>query len=129
MRLLHLFLFVVIVVGLLATFGGKNIEHFASRTATITSTGCENEALLDMACPTNLKVDSASLTYGRWDNKVCPHKSVTRNTKSKSKTYNISNTYKGKTTIDVQGKKAGHIAKENPYKGVFKQWFITAECN
>ena len=98
--------------------------------SSIALTGCENAAPSVMNCPPGSTVSAATMKYGRWNNKICPHATVKSNTAAKSQTYPIANTYLGKPSLDFKGAGALSLAgNKDPYPGMFKQYEINATCH
>lgn len=126
-RIIWLFA-VLIVVSSLALFFFKVNEHFAEPNLNPKVSGCENDKIPNLKCDSGYALTGAVMKYGRWNNKICSHKSVNPKTAAISKDFVIPATYyKGKQDV-TWGVSAPTLAGTNPYSGVYKHYEITGTC-
>jgi hypothetical protein len=132
---------VLIVVSSLALFFFKVNEHFAAAppkppttppkppTTTAEIHGCDGKKMTKVDCPTGYKVDTATLTYGRWANSgLCPKLKLTNKTIKQSKDYPIGSQYIQGRSVNLNKKPADIVGTSDPAPGAQKQWQVTAKC-
>lgn len=92
-------------------------------------TGCDGKKLKSIDCPGGYSIDSATMKYGRWDNKTCPGTNVNINTPSKSKDYPLDpSLYRGKESAIVNMTPIELSKGSDPVPGTKKHYVVTATC-
>jgi hypothetical protein len=94
------------------------VKHFS---------GCENDTPKVLTCPAGTVIKDGTVKYGRWDNNVCPHATVSSTTASKFKTYPLPPKYIGGQTADISGTMNLSVGND-PYPNVYKQVEIDYTC-
>jgi hypothetical protein len=105
----------------------KEIKQKGENRIPITQTisGCEVEPA-NLTCDTGY-IKTATMKYGRWDNSVCPHATVTSNTEKREKIYNLSDAI-GKSSYSIKAKHSHPNVNEDIFRGVYKQWQVDYTC-
>jgi hypothetical protein len=88
--------------------------------------GCEADNA-NLTCSNGQVIQNAKIKYGRWNNTICPHSTVTSSTPARSKEYNLDSA-NGKTTYSLIEKHNNPDINDDPYFGVYKHWEITYSC-
>ena len=83
--------------------------------------GCEGQTVT-ITAPNNQTITGGTMRYGRWDNTICPHATVSGSTKSKSVTVPIPTNCIGKTTCTLGANPSN--TGGDPFPGVFKHFVI-----
>jgi hypothetical protein len=107
-----------------------------------TISGCEGTDAAVLQSPSGQVITAARLKYGRWNNAICPHSTVSTGTAtggafgisagvalgtpSASKEYNLNSAIgKSTYTIDAGQFNTNSDVNDDPYSGVYKHWEIT----
>jgi hypothetical protein len=90
---------------------------------TTSLVGCQSQPIPPIVCPPGKIISNAILTYGRWNNNVCPHPTITGNQAQGFKRQPISdatgkNSFSGISTTSLG----------DPVPNVFKHWEVTYSC-
>ncbi|NBP58348.1 hypothetical protein EBU71_17815 [bacterium] len=91
---------------------------------TTSLVGCESQPIPPIVCPPGKNISNAILTYGRWNNNVCPHPTITGNQAQGFKRQPIS---------DATGKNSfsgiSITSLGDPVPNVFKHWEVNYTCS
>jgi hypothetical protein len=96
------------------TCGPKNVIY-----------GCESNPVR-LTCPKSY-INTASIRYGRWNNAICPHPTVSAYTQSKFKDYSLSRAI-GQSSYTMDNMTSDVDINEDIYPRVFKHWKVTFSC-
>jgi hypothetical protein len=86
--------------------------------------GCEANPPL-LSCPSGKTIKSGELSYGRWDNNVCPHETINSGTGYVRNKHQINS-----RCINQQQCQINSLNDEfgDPMPGVYKQWESNIVC-
>lgn len=118
-------------------YGSKNPETEVNsqlkKNTKFQINGCEGESppkSIILNCPENSAIDSVSVKYGRWDNNVCLHNTVTRNTPPSFRVY-TTNAHVGKQSAnmgDFSQVIRDVIKRDDPAPNIYKQYQVDYVC-
>lgn len=120
-------IFVLIVIAI----SGTAAYHFRDRLKDLvlgvkTVSGCANDGKT-LSCPAGKTIVPGKMKFGRWDNTVCPHETVTATTPSVSKYYDFPDAA-GKTSWQMPVPTRLIAGGDDPTPGIYKQYSISYRC-
>jgi hypothetical protein len=91
--------------------------------------GCAFESGQDIpvTCPTGQRFSEAKLRYGRWDNTICSHPTVTAGTPAVEKTYALPQV-QGLSSWTMPAAIASRVTMDDPFYGVLKHYELNYTC-
>jgi hypothetical protein len=81
-----------------------------------------------LTCPEGQVITAVTIKYGRWNNEVCPHWTVSASTPSRFRNYTLSHAI-GQTSYSMIAESLDVDINDDPFPGVYKHWEVSYRCS